>query len=69
MDMYNFSDNPKKGTRKIGDLPKGKICRHPEHNPAGMIVRDPGYYEHECPSCGQIQNFTVAEKPELSLAL
>ena len=24
--------------KKISDLPKFKYCRHPEHNPPGMIV-------------------------------
>lgn len=34
-------------------------CRHPEHNPATMIVRKPGMYEHECPRCGEKQQFEV----------
>lgn len=52
----------KGGTRKIADFDI-KICRHPEHNPAGYIVRDSGIYEHECPACGQKQTFIVPPKP------
>lgn len=52
------------GTRKIGDLPKYHKCRHPEHNPPGMIVLPDGLYEHVCPGCGHAQHFTV-EKPTL----
>lgn len=51
-------DNYKGGTRKIGDEPP-RPCSHPEHNPAGMVVREPGIYEHTCPGCGQKQIFTV----------
>jgi hypothetical protein len=27
-------------------------CLHPEHNPPGYIVLQPGTYEHVCPGCG-----------------
>ena len=60
-----FDKVSKKATRKISDHPVEKICRNPEHNPAGMIVREPGNYEHECPGCGNIQNFTVPPKPTM----
>lgn len=53
----------KGGTRKIGDLPESKICTDPEHNPANMIVWEPGTYEHTCPSCGATQRFGVPHKP------
>ncbi len=46
------------GTRKIADPPP-QPCQDPEHNPAGMIVREPGMYEHVCPQCGNKQIFTV----------
>lgn len=63
----SFGGSLKKGgTRKIADLPKQKTCRHPEHNPAGHIVREPGVYEHECPGCGNTSTFIVNERPTLA---
>ena len=62
--MYNTLEQ-KGGTKKISDFPEEKTCRSREHNPANMIVRKPGYYEHTCPSCGNIQNFTVPPNPTL----
>lgn len=53
------------GTRKIADY-NIKICRHSEHNPPMHRVYEPGVYEHECPGCGTIQNFTITSKPTLS---
>jgi hypothetical protein len=44
--------------RKIAE-PWGGICYHPEHNPPGMIVLEPGTYEHTCPGCGAKMVFTV----------
>jgi hypothetical protein len=38
---------------------KDTACRHPEHDPATMIVRKPGRYEHACPRCGEVQTFEV----------
>ena len=66
----NISNNTGKisikgGTRKISDFPEEKTCRHREHNPAGMVVRQPGNYEHTCPGCGNVQNFTVPPKPTM----
>jgi hypothetical protein len=52
-------------TRKIGDFPQEKVCRDPEHEPANMIVREPGVYEHECPSCGRKFTFIVSQGPTL----
>ena len=46
-------------TRKIGEPPP-RPCQDPQHNPAGMVVREPGMYEHICPRCGQKQIFTVS---------
>ncbi len=46
------------GTRKIADAPPHP-CRDPEHDPAGMIVREPGTYAHTCPTCGEECVFTV----------
>lgn len=34
-------------------------CKHPEHNPPGMMVFEPGRYRHTCPSCGRAIVFTV----------
>jgi hypothetical protein len=52
---------PKKkgGTRKIADLPDENICRDPEHDPPSMMVFKPGVYEHTCPTCGHVTEFTV----------
>ena len=36
-----------------------KPCRHPDHEPAKMVVRPPGLYEHSCPGCGALTYFTV----------
>ena len=43
-----------KGLRKIADAPPIP-CQNPEHNFPGMIVLEPGAYEHECPQCGAKQ--------------
>lgn len=45
--------------RKIQDLDKSIICRHPEHNPPSMIVLPPGVYEYTCPACGHKTIFTI----------
>lgn len=63
--LIPFARVKKGGTRKIADFDNIKICRNPEHNPAMHRVYAPGHYEHECPSCGQIQTFTVPPKPTL----
>lgn len=34
-------------------------CNHPDHDPAKMIVREPGFYQHDCPGCGLAQFFRV----------
>lgn len=39
------------GFRKIGDFKDFGICAHPEHEPPGMIVLQPGVYEWKCPGC------------------
>ena len=49
-------------TRKIADEPKDRVCRHPEHNPPGMCVYEPGTYEHTCPACKRKQVFVVQRK-------
>lgn len=66
---YSAFEGRKGGTRKIAELPKEKKCKDPEHNPATMILRKPGIYEHECPSCHEKQVFTVPANPELSSRL
>lgn len=40
-----------------------KPCYHPEHDPPGMIVLEPGSYEYTCPQCGHSTVFTVPERP------
>jgi hypothetical protein len=62
--------------RKIGDLPDpykqdeipvyaNKPCRHPEHEPPGMICLPPGIYEYICPGCGRRIEFKVC-RPTLN---
>lgn len=34
-------------------------CRHPEHNPPGMIVLPPGLHTYQCPGCGEAHTFRV----------
>ncbi len=51
-------EGQKGGERKIANAPPPP-CRHPQHNPAGYIVREPGTYKHECPGCGHINRFKV----------
>lgn len=41
-------------------------CRHPEHNPPGMIVLSPGTYEHTCPACKKTTVFVVRGMYSLS---
>lgn len=53
------------GFRKVGDWEQPPICRHPSHNPPGMIVLEPGHYEYECPGCGHITPVSVRPKPTL----
>lgn len=60
-----LGEGRKGGTKKIADFPPIKECRDPEHNPATMIVREPGIYEHKCPKCGAKQTFIVPPKPAL----
>ena len=53
-------------TRRIddggSDMPSR--CRHFDHEPAQHIVREPGLYEHMCPSCGQHTTFRVDAGPQ-----
>lgn len=35
-------------------------CHHPDHEPARMVVRPSGTYEHECPACHAKTTFTVS---------
>jgi hypothetical protein len=47
-------------TRKIRDIPwDRKVCYHPEHDPPGHMVYQPGVWEHTCPGCGKVTVFTV----------
>lgn len=58
--MKKIADWPVEFPRVGKPLPMP--CRHPEHNPPGMIVLSPGIYEHECPGCHRKQ--TVVQRPE-----
>lgn len=50
-------------TRKIAEPNDGeKKCMDPEHNVPQFMVFEPGTYEHECPSCGNIIRFTIRSK-------
>ena len=61
--LYGNDETPKHkgGFRKIdgGKTPWNKECHHPEHNPPGHIVLQPGAYEYECPGCGRISHINV----------
>lgn len=48
-------------TRKIKELDSWDttICRNPNHNPPGMMVYQPGLWEHTCPSCKRSFTFIV----------
>lgn len=48
-------------TRKISGPADIKKCQHPEHNVPMNQFFEPGTYEHECPSCGNIIRFAVPE--------
>lgn len=58
----------KGGFRKISKLEQLKGCKHPEHNPPGMICLEPGLYEYECPGCGSVKRIRVPTKPFLAVA-
>jgi hypothetical protein len=50
--------------KKIADRPAlPQSCRHPEHDPPGMIVLPPGTYEHTCPGCKRVQTIVVSPPP------
>lgn len=50
-------------TRKVRDIDpcdkRFNPCNHPDHNPPGMMVFQPGEYEHECAGCGHVTRFSV----------
>lgn len=57
-------------TRKINSdfncFKQERPCVDLEHDPPNMRVFEPGEWEHKCPSCGNIQIFTVADHGALS---
>ena len=46
---------------------KYNACRHPEHEPPGMIVLDPGRYEYTCPGCGRAITINVPDIMHMSI--
>jgi hypothetical protein len=55
--------------RKIADAPQTTTmggwslpCQSPEHNPPAQLVLEPGLYEHTCPRCGRVMQFSVPQK-------
>ena len=47
--------------RKISEPNIKDICRDPEHEPASMLYRTAGTYEHTCPHCGKKTTFTMLD--------
>jgi hypothetical protein len=47
-------------TKKIADI--AQPCTHPDHDPPKYMVFKPGVYEHTCPGCGRVVQFTVPIK-------
>lgn len=50
--------------RRLPDPPKPAYsvkppCLDADHSPPGMIVLEPGTYEHRCPRCGDVTVFVV----------
>ena len=43
-----------------------KKCNHPEHDPPGFIVLQPGTYEYTCPGCGAVRIVGVPPHPSLN---
>jgi len=58
----NIGNNRTPNTVRIA-APK-PLCRHPEHNPPGAMLFQPGTWQHTCPSCGEVTTFEV---PEITL--
>lgn len=46
-------------TKKISDLPKHEMCKHPDHKLPMHVVYKPGVYEHTCTGCGHKIKFIV----------
>lgn len=42
-----------------------RVCKHPEHDPHGMIVLKPGTHTWKCPGCGKTQQINVSPPPTL----
>jgi hypothetical protein len=54
----NYTNRRSKNlTKKIKSYKKP--CLHPSHKPPMFRVYEPGEYEHICPGCGEVTNFTV----------
>lgn len=69
-DIWQHDETARVSLRKIRDLPEQqRPCFHPEHNPPGMIVLEPGIYEHTCPGCGKRVEFIVGHGPSLGFGL
>lgn len=50
---------PEGGFKKVMDWPDHVVCRHPEHNPPGHIVLEPGIYHYTCPGCGHTRRIEI----------
>lgn len=46
-------------TRKVFEPKAAERCQHPDHTAPGMMVYEPGLYEHKCPACGRTYQFRV----------
>lgn len=45
--------------KRIRELKPIKVCTHPLHHTPSHRVYPPGLYEHTCPVCGFVTNFTI----------
>lgn len=47
--------------------PQDRPCNHPEHDPPGMLVQEPGTYTWQCPRCGREVTYVVPPRPICSI--
>ncbi len=46
-------------TKKVRDLPQTVRCADQDHEPSSLKLYADGVYEHTCPTCGNVERFTV----------